>query len=84
MNRECKKCLLYESAEADMLDLIKTKISELALDDKVSDDEYNKRLEYCKSCDNLISGMCMKCGCYVEFRAAFKIQKCPDANCRKW
>ncbi len=84
MNRECKKCLLYESAEADMLDLIRTKISEMSPEDRTSDEEYNLRLEHCKACDNLISGMCMKCGCYVELRAAFKMQKCPDATHRKW
>ena len=82
--QECKKCLLYESAEGDILSDIKEKISKLPDDDKVSEEEYEKRLSFCKDCDNLISGVCMKCGCYVEFRAAFKKQKCPDVKDRKW
>lgn len=84
MVQECKKCLLHESAEGDILNDIKEKISKLPESDKVSSDEYEKRLSFCKACDNLISGVCMKCGCYVEFRAAFKKQKCPDVKGRKW
>ena len=84
MVQECKKCLLYESAEGDLLKDIKEKISKLPEKDKCTEEEYAERLEHCKDCDNLISGVCMKCGCYVEFRAAFKMQKCPDVRCRKW
>lgn len=84
MNRECKKCLLYESAEVDMLKSIQEKISNLSPDEKSDDKLYAQRLEHCKRCDHLISGVCMKCGCYVEFRAAFKKMKCPDASHRKW
>ncbi len=84
MAQECKKCLLYESAEGDILNDIKEKIAKFPESDKVSEDEYKKRLSFCKDCDNLISGVCMKCGCYVEFRAAFQKQKCPDVRCRKW
>ena len=84
MVQECKKCLLYESAEGDILNDIKEKIAKLPESDKVSETEYQNRLAFCKTCDNLISGVCMKCGCYVEFRAAFKKQKCPDVKGRKW
>lgn len=84
MQTECKRCLLYESAEGDILNDIKEKIAKLPEGDKCSDTEYEKRLAFCKNCDNLISGVCMKCGCYVEFRAAFKKQKCPDVKGRKW
>ena len=31
-----------------------------------------------------ISGVCMKCGCYVEFRAAFKKNNCPNVKDRRW
>ncbi len=84
MARECKKCLLLESAEGDVLKDIKEKIAKLPESDKISEADYQKRLGFCKDCDNLISGVCMKCGCYVEFRAAFKNQKCPDVKGRKW
>ena len=84
MNRDCKKCLLYESAEADILSDIKTKIDKLSEQERADEDLYSHRLSLCQQCDNLISGVCMKCGCYVEFRAAFLKQKCPDSKGRKW
>lgn len=84
MGRECKKCLLYESAEGEILKDIKEKIEKLSPGEKCDNELYEERLEKCKKCDNLISGVCMKCGCYVEFRAAFKKQKCPCAGDRKW
>ena len=51
---------------------------------KITAQLYEKRLSECKSCDNLISGVCMKCGCYVEFRAAFKKNNCPNIKDRRW
>ncbi len=84
MKDECKRCLLFESAQNATLDLIKEKIEKLSSEEKADDELYNKRLSFCKECDNLLSGVCQKCGCYVEFRAAFKKQRCPDATNRKW
>ena len=82
--RECKRCLLHKDADADTLKSISERIEKLSPAEKADDDTYKKRLTECQSCDNLISGVCMKCGCYVEFRAAFKKQKCPDTKNRKW
>ena len=67
-----------------MLTSIVERIEKLPPAEKADDDTYKKRLAECQSCDNLISGVCMKCGCYVEFRAAFRTQKCPDTKNRKW
>ena len=67
-----------------MLALIKEKIEKLSPEERVSNDVYEKRLQACKACDELISGMCLKCGCYVEFRAAFKNKRCPNTANRKW
>lgn len=50
---------------------------------KVANVEYGRRLAICKECDNLISGMCGKCGCYVELRAVMKNGYCPDTQ-KKW
>lgn len=83
-NHECKRCLLHESAQADVAESIKAAIARIPENDKCTTAEYNSRLEFCKSCDELISGVCMKCGCYVELRASFKKQKCPNVSDRKW
>lgn len=81
---KCKKCLLREMAEQDVLESITVRIDKLSENEKTDEEIYSKRLNECKNCENLISGVCMKCGCYVEFRAAFKKQKCPDVKNRKW
>lgn len=82
--KECKRCLLQESAEADTLQDIQTRIDKLSPAEKAGEELYAQRLDACKTCDHLISGVCMKCGCYVEFRAAFRKMKCPNASDRKW
>jgi|LSQX01.2.fsa_nt_gb hypothetical protein len=81
---ECKRCLLWEIDNGDILESIRTRIEKLSDNDKVDDEVYKERLGKCKNCDHLISGVCMKCGCYVEFRSAFRKQKCPDVKNRKW
>ena len=71
-------------AEEDVLQSITTRIDKLTPKEKADDELYRKRLDECKNCEHLISGVCMKCGCYVEFRAAFKKQNCPNTKDRKW
>lgn len=84
MEHLCKKCLLLEAGEdaafQTVSDYLKTLDKALVVDDNL----YSERLSYCKSCDYLISGMCRKCGCYVEIRAALKDKSCPDFDCKKW
>lgn len=82
---ECKRCLLRESAEKDVYEDIKSRIEKLSEKDKTDSESYRLRLENCKECEHLISGVCMKCGCYVELRAAFKKQHCPlPGTDKKW
>lgn len=71
-------------AEEDVLESITTRIDKLKPSEKADNELYTNRLNQCKSCENLISGVCMKCGCYVEFRAAFKKQNCPNTKDRRW
>lgn len=84
MEHLCKKCLLLEAGEdaafRTVSDYLKTLDKALIVDD----DLYSERLSYCKNCDYLISGMCRKCGCYVEIRAALKDKGCPYFDCKKW
>jgi len=82
--QECKRCLLRESAQADTLWDIQDKIDRLPLTDRADEALYRQRLDACRACDHLISGVCMKCGCYVEFRAAFRRMKCPNVSDRRW
>ncbi|MBE6709973.1 MAG: hypothetical protein J6N32_11615 [Clostridia bacterium] len=82
--KECKRCLLRESAENDTFENIRGRIDRLRPEEKADEELYERRLNACRECDHLISGICMKCGCYVEFRAAFRQMKCPNVSDRKW
>ena len=84
MAKECKRCLLLQAAEEDTYRDIQAQIGKIAPEEKAEAELYDKRLAACRECDQLLSGVCMKCGCYVEFRAAFKAMKCPNVKNRKW
>lgn len=84
MKETCKRCLLLQSGEADVYKTVKDFIENLDSELKVDESEYKERLSFCKNCDYLLSGMCLKCGCYVEIRAVLKEKSCPDTNDIKW
>jgi len=73
----CKRCLLSESGQFDELyETLMGHVSAIPADNRVADNEYHRRLDICKNCDNLTDGMCVLCGCYVELRAAIKAKQC--------
>lgn len=84
MNNSCKKCLLLEAGESVTYDEIMQYVNSLDKKLLANKEAFEKRISRCKDCDNLISGMCLKCGCYVEVRARLKDSDCPDADNRKW
>lgn len=81
MEQICKRCFLLESGREDTHKSIKEHIDRLPEKEKCTGGEYRRRLEVCGECDFLSGGVCLKCGCYPEFRAAFIRQKCPY---KKW
>ena len=82
--RECKRCLLLQSGDEDNYRLVRQYVEKIRPEEKCEAQTYSQRLKICRQCDNLISGTCIKCGCYVEFRAAFRNKKCPDTKQNKW
>lgn len=77
----CKKCLLLEAGESVTYKEIYEYIGSLDKSALAEKAVTENRLGFCKSCESLISGMCLKCGCYVEVRASLKDGNCPD---EKW
>ena len=76
-NPFCPRCLLSEFDMEKEFRYIYEYIHALPEDKKASGEVYKERLDTCKKCDELISGLCKKCGCYVEMRAAVKSGYCP-------
>lgn len=79
--RICRRCLLLESGKEEILLDIEKYKSKIPEEEKTPSQEYEKRLGICRECENLVDGCCLKCGCYPEFRGAFRNQKCPI---KKW
>ena len=74
---------LLESGQADMAKLVRDYVASLSADEKTDEATYAARLNICRTCDDLHSGTCALCGCYVEARAAKKRQGCPKVP-EKW
>lgn len=74
--KQCR-CLLRDAGEAEMAAAIAEYVA--GLDEAVRTDEadYLARLAVCEDCEQLLSGTCRLCGCYVETRAAKKGLSCP-------
>jgi len=81
--RFCKRCLIKDIGDKELVKTVEDYITRISPDIKATDEIYKARLEKCKNCDNLLHGVCRKCGCYVEMRAVVKHNYCPDVN-KKW
>lgn len=77
--RLCRKCLTRDMVgQEEYFRSLHDYIDNLDLDIRAAEDLYEERLGICRECDMLLQGMCRKCGCYVELRAAVTKNACPD------
>jgi hypothetical protein len=44
---------------------------------KVSDEEYNRRMEICKGCDKFKKNRCTVCGCVSKWKNKLQTETCP-------
>ena len=77
----CRRCLLSEMDKASFDEIVSKGLASLKEADRCLEKVYNDRLQICRNCDNLVSGTCLLCGCYVEIRGALKNGKGPK---NKW
>lgn len=83
MKIKCRKCLLSEIDEKELLKSLEELKETIPEDKRCTEKQYYERLSFCKECDKLSGGMCSICGCYVEFRALKADSCCPDTT-SKW
>ena len=81
MLRPCYQCLLRDMDPEAYLKDLAVYIERIPESAKADRNLYEKRLQICKECTELVSGTCMACGCYVELRAAGKSGRCPN---KRW
>ena len=79
--KPCRKCLLSEMDDETAKSLIERGINGISENDRSDEKVYQERLSICRYCDNLLSGTCLSCGCYVEIRAAIRKGRCAE---KKW
>lgn len=80
--RICKKCFLTDFAPEEYLNNMRAYLDGLDEEIKAEKDVYEERLSHCEGCDKLNEGICRICGCFVEYRAAIKLKRCPDIHPR--
>lgn len=80
--RVCRRCLTRDMAgQEEYFQTMHDYIKNMDIDIKTPESLYEERLSSCKECEMLFQGMCRRCGCYVELRAAVKKNVCPD---KRW
>lgn len=79
--RICYRCLLRDFDAEKYKNDIEKYIEAIKKEERAGEQLYNDRLAICTACDKLTEGTCLRCGCYVELRAASKQARCPS---RKW
>lgn len=75
--RICRKCLLEEMDQDEVLTDVRRYIERIPQEERTEEELYRERLERCRACEQLLSGMCRVCGCFVELRAAVRVRACP-------
>ena len=71
------RCLLFEAGQADMAQSVAEYVASLDESVRTPEEDYRARLSLCQECAELMNGTCRLCGCYVETRAAKRVQGCP-------
>lgn len=79
----CRKCMWTKEMVEKELIKLQDYIANIPEEEKVSQEEYERRLMLCDKCKELRGGLCGQCGCYVAVRAVRQNGYCPHVN-RKW
>lgn len=61
-----------------LAEIIRDRIAAMPEEQRADDAVMSSRLGVCRACYHLMNGTCALCGCYVELRAAKRVQSCPD------
>lgn len=76
----CPRCPRRNAPEGAALDALLAEWIDAIPDDQRADEAVVLgRLARCRDCPWLSDATCGLCGCYVAYRAAKKLQRCPDS-----
>lgn len=80
----CRRCLIKDVPEAELLEYLDAYVRDLPADTRVSPREFERRLALCADCEYLIKYTCRLCGCYAQVRAARRLNRCPLPGAPRW
>ena len=79
----CRKCLEIPINEQELAETLDRYLETLPDEIRVPPEIYEARLALCADCPHRLFYTCVKCGCYVQARAAKRANACP-AEERTW
>ena len=79
----CRKCLEIPVSEQELAETLDRYLETLEPEVRVPPEIYESRLSACADCPHRVGYTCLKCGCYVQARAAKRRSVCP-AEERNW
>ena len=77
----CRRCLEKDIRADELRAYLDNYVRDLPDAIRTDADVYAARLTLCEACARRTNFTCTLCGCYVQARAAKRIQKCPE---KKW
>ncbi|WP_082652051.1 DUF6171 family protein [Gorillibacterium timonense] len=81
----CKGCRETVRPSSERIAALVEKIRKQSDRVLVTEEEYNKRLALCRSCESLqYDSTCKHCGCLVEIRSLQQESDCPYPFASKW
>lgn len=80
----CRRCIEQDIPEAQLAKYLDEYIDQLPSDIRVSEAEFERRLNICAGCEHLFKYTCRLCGCYAQVRAAKRLNRCPVPYAPKW
>ena len=79
----CRKCLEIPVGERELAEALDRYLEKLPAEVRVPPEVYEARLALCADCPHRLLYTCVKCGCYVQARAAKRGTVCPGED-RNW
>lgn len=73
----CRKCLEIPVDERELAETLDRYLETLSPEVRVPTEVYEARLSACADCPHRAIYTCLKCGCYVQARAAKRASACP-------
>lgn len=80
----CRKCLDQDVNEQNLREYLDHYAASLHEDIRTPEAEYARRLALCEACPHRMLFTCTQCGCYIQAKAAKRLQKCPLPGAPKW